>query len=63
MGNSLGDRSLARANRILGVILLLLALSCFIEGIRVWDGMGGNGFMQDEYKRYLPLAIKMGMRK
>jgi hypothetical protein len=36
---------MVRADRILGIILLLLALVCFIEGIRVWDGMGGTGFM------------------
>jgi hypothetical protein len=36
---------MVRADRILGVILLFLALVCFIEGIRVWDGMGGTGFM------------------
>jgi hypothetical protein len=33
------------ADRILGIILLLLALVCLVEGIRVWDGMGGTGFM------------------
>jgi putative tricarboxylic transport membrane protein len=27
------------------MILLFLALACIIEGIRVWDGMGGTGFM------------------
>jgi hypothetical protein len=36
---------MVRADRILGIILLFLALVCFIEGIRVWDGMGGTGFM------------------
>ena len=42
-GGHLGG--MVRADRILGGILLLLALVCFIEGIRVWDGMGGTGFM------------------
>ena len=36
---------MVRADRILGIILLFLALVCFIEGIRVWDGVGGTGFM------------------
>jgi hypothetical protein len=36
---------MVRADRILGMILLFLSLVCFIEGIRVWDGMGGTGFM------------------
>ncbi|NWF55484.1 MAG: tripartite tricarboxylate transporter TctB family protein [Syntrophaceae bacterium] len=36
---------MARADRILGIILLSLGLICFIEGIRVWDGLGGSGFM------------------
>ncbi len=36
---------MVRADRILGMILLFLALVCFIEGIRVWDGAGGTGFM------------------
>jgi hypothetical protein len=34
-----------RADRILGMILLLPALFCLVEGIRVWDGLGGTGFM------------------
>ena len=42
-GGHLGG--MVRADRILGGILLVLALGCFIEGIRVWDGMGGTGFM------------------
>ncbi len=33
------------ADRILGIILLFLALACFAEGIRVWDGMWGTGFL------------------
>jgi hypothetical protein len=33
------------ADRILGVLLLLLASACFAEGIRVWDGMEGTGFL------------------
>ena len=33
------------ADRILGIILLLLASACLAEGVRVWDGMGGTGFM------------------
>lgn len=45
MGATLGDGVMVRADRILGAILLILALVCFIEGIRVWDGMGGTGFM------------------
>jgi len=34
-----------RADRILGILLLLLGLLCLVEGIRVWDGIGGTGFM------------------
>jgi len=34
-----------RADRILGILLALLALFCFVEGIRVWDGVGGTGFI------------------
>ncbi len=33
------------ADRIVGLILLLLAAICIAEGIRVWDGFGGTGFM------------------
>ena len=33
------------ADRILGIILLLLGVACLVEGTRVWDGMGGTGFM------------------
>ena len=33
------------ANRICGLILLILALVSFLEGMRTWDGMGGTGFM------------------
>ena len=33
------------ADRILGILLLLLGLACLVEGIRVWDGMEGTGFM------------------
>jgi hypothetical protein len=36
---------MVRADRILGIILLFLALVCFIEGTSVWDGAGGTGFM------------------
>jgi hypothetical protein len=36
---------MVKADRILGIILLFLALICFIEGIRVWDGVVGTGFM------------------
>lgn len=36
---------MGRADRILGMILLLPALFCLVEGIRVWDGWGGTGFM------------------
>ncbi len=45
IGFSLEGREMARADRILGIILVSLALICFIEGIRVWDGLGGSGFM------------------
>ena len=34
-----------RADRILGILLLLLGLACLAEGGRVWDGIGGTGFM------------------
>jgi len=33
------------ADRILGILLLLLASACLAEGIRVWDGMWGTGFL------------------
>lgn len=33
------------AHRICGLILLLLALACWLEGVRVWDEMGGTGFL------------------
>jgi hypothetical protein len=33
------------ADRILGIFLLLLSFLCLWEGIRVWDGAGGTGFM------------------
>jgi putative tricarboxylic transport membrane protein len=33
------------ADRILGIIFLLLASACLAEGIRVWDGMGETGFL------------------
>lgn len=32
-------------DRILGLILLMLALVSLVEGFRIWDGMGGSGFM------------------
>ena len=34
-----------RADRILGILLALLALFCIVEGVRVWDGLGGTGFI------------------
>ena len=34
-----------RADRILGILLALLGLFCLVEGVRVWDGIGGTGFM------------------
>ena len=34
-----------RADRILGILLALLALFCIAEGVRVWDGIGGTGFI------------------
>lgn len=33
------------ADRTVGFILLFLAATCIAEGIRVWDGFGGTGFM------------------
>jgi putative tricarboxylic transport membrane protein len=33
------------ANRICGLILLVLALVSLWEGMKTWDGMGGTGFM------------------
>lgn len=33
------------ADRTLGWILLLLALVSLVEGFRIWDEMGGSGFM------------------
>ena len=33
------------ANRICGLILLILALVSLWEGMKTWDGMGGTGFM------------------
>lgn len=36
---------MSTADRILGILLLFLALVCFAEGIRVWDGMWGTGFL------------------
>ena len=34
-----------RADRILGILLALLGLLCLAEAIRVWDGIGGTGFL------------------
>jgi hypothetical protein len=33
------------ADHLLGTVLLLLAVAVLAEGIRVWDGLGGTGFM------------------
>ncbi len=34
-----------KADRILGILLVLLGLLCLVEAVRVWDGVGGTGFM------------------
>jgi hypothetical protein len=40
-----GKPAMVFPDRIVGFILLLLAATCIAEGIRVWDGFGGTGFM------------------
>jgi len=37
--------SRCRVDQILGIILMVLALVCLVEGFLVWNGMGGTGFM------------------
>jgi putative tricarboxylic transport membrane protein len=34
-----------QADRILGILLALLGFLCLAEAVRVWDGIGGTGFM------------------
>jgi putative tricarboxylic transport membrane protein len=33
-----------KADRVVGLILLIVSLACAVEGRRTWDGVGGTGF-------------------
>jgi putative tricarboxylic transport membrane protein len=35
---------MSKADRVVGLALLLLSLACAAEGWRTWDGVGGTGF-------------------